>query len=207
MIGILSDSKQYLATNPPRPSSCIDLPLRKAGPQCKADEAVLFLDLDKTAIFGNDGNDLGMALQWMEKPHSVVCSLYKRFVNPSVRPAYEAMKKRAKKVHVVLYTRRTQVVNYRSSFRDQIIPMQYKREWHQSDGQLCFPQHIRKATDISRHYCGPPRLPEEIIDMEKAIERILAARDAITEELGLDIPPPVVVTSNEKDVDRTAAAL
>jgi hypothetical protein len=28
----------------------------------------MFVDLDKAAIFGNDGNDFGIALQWMEKP-------------------------------------------------------------------------------------------------------------------------------------------
>jgi len=34
----------------------------------------MFVDLDKASIFGNDGNDFGIALQWMEKPVSVcVC--------------------------------------------------------------------------------------------------------------------------------------
>jgi hypothetical protein len=36
----------------------------------------MFVDLDKASIFGNDGNDFGIALQWMEKPVSVCVCVY-----------------------------------------------------------------------------------------------------------------------------------
>eukprot|EP00961_Rhodomonas_salina_P106107 1429191-Rhodomonas_salina.1 len=70
------------------------------------DEAVLVLDLDKTALLGSDGNDLGLALQWMEKPPSVVKELYSRILSPCIRPMYDKLKSQARKVHVVIYTRR-----------------------------------------------------------------------------------------------------
>ena len=39
----------------------------------------LMLDLDKTTLYGNDGNDLGVALQWMDKDEVTVGELYRNF--------------------------------------------------------------------------------------------------------------------------------
>mmetsp|Transcript_38518 Transcript_38518/g.78996 ORF Transcript_38518/g.78996 Transcript_38518/m.78996 type:complete len:375 (+) Transcript_38518:223-1347(+) len=130
----------------------------------------------------------------------------KKLVSPCIRPAYKALKLKAKKVHVVLYTRRPQLVQYRSGFRDCALQVQYKDEWH-CNGQICFPSHIRESSEITDCYKGPETIPEEATDMQKAIERLLAARDAITEELELDAPPDVVVTATEKDVSSTVCAL
>mmetsp|Transcript_38519 Transcript_38519/g.79002 ORF Transcript_38519/g.79002 Transcript_38519/m.79002 type:complete len:409 (+) Transcript_38519:120-1346(+) len=202
-------NKETVALRPSRQNSenfRQDTPFRTGQFYDKADEAVFLLDLDKTALFGNDGNDLGMALQWMEQPHEVVAELYKKLVSPCIRPAYKALKLKAKKVHVVLYTRRPQLVQYRSGFRDCALQVQYKDEWH-CNGQICFPSHIRESSEITDCYKGPETIPEEATDMQKAIERLLAARDAITEELELDAPPDVVVTATEKDVSSTVCAL
>jgi len=40
-------------------------------------------------------------------------------------------------------------------------------------------------------------------DVLKGLERLIAARDAITHKLGLAMAPPVVVTATEKDLDLT----
>ena len=67
------------------------------------------LDLDKTCLWGNDGNDLGLSLQWMEKPPELVRELYSLLVHPALRPAYEAYKERGEG-EVVIYTRRPQLL-------------------------------------------------------------------------------------------------
>lgn len=51
----------------------------------KVSSAVLLLDLDKTCIYGNDGNDLAISLQWMERPLSEIQDLYKLLVSPCVK--------------------------------------------------------------------------------------------------------------------------
>jgi hypothetical protein len=47
--------------------------------------AVLMLDLDETCIYGNDGNDLPLAMQWMGRPTSEIQQLYKLLVSPYLR--------------------------------------------------------------------------------------------------------------------------
>eukprot|EP00286_Rhodomonas_abbreviata_P022315 CAMPEP_0181295660 /NCGR_PEP_ID=MMETSP1101-20121128/4269_1 /TAXON_ID=46948 /ORGANISM="Rhodomonas abbreviata, Strain Caron Lab Isolate" /LENGTH=592 /DNA_ID=CAMNT_0023400433 /DNA_START=249 /DNA_END=2027 /DNA_ORIENTATION=+ len=171
-----------------------------------AESAVLILDLDKTSIYGNDGNDLGIALQWMEKPDTVVKDLYKLLVSPCVKPAYEEMRAQAKQVHVVLYTRRPQVLKYQSCFRECTIPVQYKKEWHH-EGQLYLPSHIVAAEEVLRTYCGPELLEDELNDVKKSMERLIAARDAISNHLGLDAKPTVVVTATDKSIEDTVKRL
>ena len=60
------------------------------------------LDLDHTALFGNDGNDLGIAMQWLGKDVSTVQELYKKLINPSLRNMYLAYKAQGKDVDVVV---------------------------------------------------------------------------------------------------------
>ena len=50
-------------------------------------------DLDKCSIFGNDVNDLGVAMQWLNKTEDAVAGLYGILVNPSLPSAYESIRK------------------------------------------------------------------------------------------------------------------
>ena len=50
---------------------------------------LVLLDLDKCSIFGNDGNDLGIAMQWMECTYESVRELYRLLIrsqNPATMP-------------------------------------------------------------------------------------------------------------------------
>ena len=49
-------------------------------------KVTMMLDLDKTCLWGNDGNDLGLSLQWMEKPPELVRELYSLLVHPALQP-------------------------------------------------------------------------------------------------------------------------
>jgi hypothetical protein len=55
----------------------------EAGGQGKQSRMTLMLDLDKTCLFGNDGNDLGLCLQYMSKGREAVQELYNRIINPA----------------------------------------------------------------------------------------------------------------------------
>jgi hypothetical protein len=67
------------------------------------------IDLDFTALYGNDGNDLGLALQWMDKDPSVVEELYAKLINPELQTMYQSYTAMGREVKVVIYTRRPQV--------------------------------------------------------------------------------------------------
>mmetsp|Transcript_6657 Transcript_6657/g.13397 ORF Transcript_6657/g.13397 Transcript_6657/m.13397 type:complete len:400 (+) Transcript_6657:19-1218(+) len=201
-----SMTRRYREMVPPRASEQRD-PERRLRAPTKAEEAVFILDMDKTSIYGNDSNDLAIALQWMEKPESVVRGLYKKIVSPCIRPAYEQIQKSVSRLNTVIYTRRPQVVQYSSCFREGVvIPVQYKEEWHHG-GQICFPSYVKDADEILETYDGPELLANERYDIKNALERLIAARDAVTEELGLAEPPRVVVTATEKQVESTLKAL
>lgn len=163
----------------------------------------LMIDLDKTALYGNDGNDLGVALQWMDKCHSHVEELYRKLINPNLRSMYDHYVQQGKQLDVVVYTRRPQVVYYKSCVRHNTVPVRYADEWH-GQGQLYFPSSIKSSEDIFATYAGPELLEDEQNDVKKSLDRLLAARDAIMHELGLSTPPPVVVTAQAKDVHTTA---
>mmetsp|Transcript_27587 Transcript_27587/g.43079 ORF Transcript_27587/g.43079 Transcript_27587/m.43079 type:complete len:430 (-) Transcript_27587:282-1571(-) len=163
----------------------------------------MILDIDKTAIYGNDANDLAISLQWMEKPSTSVRKLYTKVLSPVLRPAYEELCSKARKVDVVLYTRRPQMIRYQSCMRDLCIPIRYKDSWHE-DGQLYIPPEVKEPEDVFQHFQGPELRPEEAADIKKALTRLLAARDAIRGELDLDYTPTVVVTASDKKVEATA---
>ena len=165
----------------------------------------IMLDLDKTCLFGNDGNDLGIALQWMDKSQQAVEQLYDLILNPALRPAYAKLSSQSK-VKVAIYTMRASLLYYRSNFRGMIIPLQFAPEWH-VDGQVIIPSSIATADDVMAAYTGPYLTSEEQTDICRSMQRLLAARGAIQRDLGLAAPPPVVITASGKDVPRTAAAL
>lgn len=75
----------------------------------------LMIDLDFTALYGNDGNDLGLALQWMDKDPSVVEELYAKLINPELKTMYQSYVSMGTEVKVVIYTRRPQVRCIRAS--------------------------------------------------------------------------------------------
>jgi hypothetical protein len=169
------------------------------------DSLGIMLDLDKTCLFGNDGNDLGIALQWMERPHETVKELYHLLINPALRPAYSKLASQGK-IKVAIYTMRASLLYYRSNFRGMMIPLQYAPEWH-VDGQLIVPSGVTSSADIMAAYTGPNLIDDERIDISQSMQRLLAARDAIQRALGLALPPPVVISASSKDVPRTAEAL
>ena len=165
----------------------------------------IMLDLDKTCLFGNDGNDLGIALQWMERPLHVVQELYDLLLNPALKPAYLKLASQGK-VSTAIYTMRASLLYYRSNFRCMMIPLQYAPEWH-VDGQVILPSSVATADDVMAAYSGPYLTDDEHVDISHSMQRLLAARDAIQRALGLQSPPPVVISASGKDVPRTAAAL
>ena len=173
------------------------------------DEITMFVDLDKAAIFGNDGNDFGIALQWMDKPYSDVVKLYKHLLNPNLKETYRALSARAHKVHVVIYTMRSTYLVYQSCFReyDEQVPLRWNASWH-VDGQLYLPSHLKNSHDIMAQTDWSRRLLEsERLDMKKSLERLLAVREVIQGELKLEELPQVVVTAQQKSVPNTARDL
>lgn len=178
------------------------------GGKC-VDEVVMFLDLDKAAIFGNDGNDFGIALQWENKPFSDVVALYKLLVNPNVKETYRALSARAKHVKVVLYTMRSTLLVYNSPFRhsESIIPVRWHPNWH-VDGQLYLPPDLVTSDQVmSQTHWQHELMEPELLDIKKSLERLLAVREVIQSELGLNELPHVVVTATGKSVRQTAGVL
>eukprot|EP00802_Teleaulax_amphioxeia_P005925 Tamp_05929.p1 GENE.Tamp_05929~~Tamp_05929.p1 ORF type:complete len:833 (-),score=200.19 Tamp_05929:344-2806(-) len=175
--------------------------------QDTGDKLTLMLDLDKTALYGNDGNDLGIALQWMDKDFSKVQELYKRLINPSLRKAYDFYVQQGKQVQVVIYTRRPQIVYYKSCVRHNTLPVRYAEDWHDDQGQIHFPPHVQTSEDILATYAGPELEEDEVHDVKMSLDRLLAARNAVAHELGLSAAPPVVVTAEAKKTEATAQHL
>ena len=164
------------------------------------------MDFDKTSIFGNDGNDLGIAMQWMGRSTDEVRQLYGLLVSPALPAAYGSLKALVRTVNVVIYTRRRQLVTYESVSQSRTVALTFHPSWHR-DGQTYIPSTITTAEQIMAHYSGEPLDADEVNDVVKSLVRLLAARDAVAEALGLAAPPVVVVTSAAKDVDATAATL
>ena len=206
----------------------------------------LMIDLDFTAFYGNDGNDLGLALQWMDKDPSVVEELYTKLINPELQTMYQSYVAMGREVKVVIYTRRPQVrcigwlpltiilmlllralkqsplrfqthsliqvfncvqiLYYRDEFSEQTLPMRYDDDWH-VEGQLLIPPTVRSSSDMIATYAGPELCEDVQFDVKCGLERLLAARNAIAYELGLQEPPTIVVTAGAKDVAATARDL
>jgi len=165
----------------------------------KVEEAVLVLDLDKCSFWGSDGNDLGIALQWMEKSPDLVHQLYSLLLNPQVKATYARLQERAVKVRVVIYTMRATFLVYHSCFRDQTVPLRWNQDWHHG-AQLFIPPSVG-AEEVMRSYSlRAPLLEEERRDLKKSFERLFATRAVIAQELGLDSLPEVIVTASPKDV-------
>ena len=170
-------------------------------------EAVFLLDLDKCAFFGNDANDLGLAMQWMEKDHEKIVSLYRLLVNPSLLETFQILKQRHQTVRVVIYTMRADFLRYHSSCYPTAIPIQWNPDWHDQN-QLYFPSHLRSADEILRECRSLPTLdPQDSFGLSKSLERLLIARQVLAEALALPSLPDLVVTAGDKEVAKTVARL
>jgi hypothetical protein len=175
--------------------------------QDKGDKLTLMLDLDKTALYGNDGNDLGIALQWMDKDFSKVQELYRQLINPSLHQVYDFYVQQGKQVEVVIYTRRPQLVYYKSCGSDKTLPVRYAEGWHDDQGQIYFPPHVQTSEDIFATWAAPELDDDEVHDVLMSLDRLLAARNAVAHELGLSAAPSVVVTAEAKKTEATAQHL
>jgi hypothetical protein len=172
-------------------------------------EGLLLLDLDKCSIMGSDGNDLGIAMQWMNQSQADLTDLYRLLLNPCVKEMYDAMRPRYARLRVALYTARSTLVQYRSIVRTcPPVAVPWDPAWLE-DGQLYIPPSAADGAAVM----GPSAerlaalLPEEREDIERAVERLLATRNAVRDVLGLAAPPDVVVTASPKCVARTARRL
>jgi len=172
------------------------------------DEIVCFLDLDKCSIFGQDGNDLPIAMQWMQKPERSIVELYRRLLNPQLKLLYQQLQMQVRKLPVVLYTMRPQLLRYRSACRNEQFLLQWKPEWHHSPDQVVIPSWVTVPEDVLAEYTGQtPLLPQEKTDLFMSFQRLLAIRTVVQEELELAETPTLVVAAAMKDVQGTAIKL
>ena len=180
---------------------------REAAGRERVEEAVLVLDLDKCSFWGSDGNDLGIALQWMERGSGLVRQLYRLLLNPQVKATYTRLQERAKNVRVVIYTMRATFLVYHSCFRDQTVPLRWHPDWHHR-AQMFIPPSVDDAETVMQTYSmSEPLLEEEYRDLKKSFERLLATRAVLADELGLERAPDLVVTASPKDVEGTMKQL
>jgi len=172
------------------------------------EEIVCFLDLDKCTIYGQDGNDLAIAMQWMGRQGSSVVELYRRLMNPQIKPLMNQLRLSTKKTPVVLYTMRPQLLQYRSAARNSRVNLRWKGEWHHSPDQVVIPPEVRTPDQVVDAYSGlTPLLEGEKQDLFMSFQRLLSIRQVVEEELELGYTPHVVVTSTMKDVQATAEKL
>ena len=110
---------------------------------------------------------------------------------------------------------------YKSCFRPAVIVLQWYDKWHR-DGQIYFPNDVNSAgkylcrclscltqvlKDELLEKTNWHLLEEERTDIKKSLERLLAARQVVFEELGLECLPDLVVTAQPKNVEKTGMAL
>jgi hypothetical protein len=169
-------------------------------------EAVFLLDLDKCSFFGNDANDLGVAFQWTQKSRDQLVDLYRLLVNPSLSLTYNVLRQRHRTVRVVIYTMRSDFINYHSNCRPIIIPLEWKSEWH-GESQVYFPPHLETVDEILGSLRANDLECQELFGLSKSLERLLIARQVIAEQLNLSSLPDLVVTASEKEVGKTVEHL
>ncbi|EKX45777.1 hypothetical protein GUITHDRAFT_108230 [Guillardia theta CCMP2712] len=170
-------------------------------------EITLLVDIDKAAIFGNDGNDLGLAFQWMGNSRESMKELYHRLLNPLLMQTYGFLSRQAKSVRVVIYSMRSSFFLYESAFRETVIPLRWDLSWH--DGaQIYLPPKCLTGKMILDTYSSPVALlDEEKHDLESAFDRLLITREVIREALMLTYVPTMVLSAKKKSVFHTAKHL
>ena len=154
------------ASDKGREASLLKLTTRSEHPAVSLPDAsrlTLMLDLDHTSLFGNDGNDMGIVLQHMNKSYSTMQLLYDKLINPNLRTMFEAYKAQGKEIQVVVYTRRPALLR------------QYAPHWH-ANGQIYFPASIASSREILETYAGPRLSAEDEYDVQCALDRLLSVR-------------------------------
>ena len=169
------------------------------------DELVVFCDPDMTCLLGNDGKDLPIAFQQMKRSKEDLQNLYGLVINPCLRPAYDKLKSQAKQIKVVIYTMRCELLRYHSDSRGIKFYLQYDPRWH-LNRRLYIPAQV-STEDVFKTVQNELN-EEESHNFLLYLERLLAARNAVEEALGLDWESvSVVVTGTRKDVRQTARDL
>jgi len=176
------------------------------NPNSRRQRVVVFLDLDNTAIWGNDGNDLGIAFQQSGKDTNSLTDLYQKLVNPQAKALLDDIRTRGFESDVVIYTRRSSLVTYMSPARQGPVDLEWSPDWVHSPEQFSIPGGVKNAEEVMGS-CQTMLLPSEVRDLRLSFERLLAARDALTRVLGLKGRPTVVVTSGAKNVRETSKRL
>jgi hypothetical protein len=172
------------------------------------EEAVLLFDLDRCAVLGSDGNDLGIAMQWTNQSHATLTRLYSLLLNPCLSEAFAALRPRYARVHVVLYTARAMLLRLRRPGAAE-VPVPWDPASLDGAGQLYVASSTADAAAVmAGSAAGLAGLRAEERDvLQRAMERLFATRDAVRDALGLAAAPDVVVTATPKDPARTAARL
>mmetsp|Transcript_29938 Transcript_29938/g.73665 ORF Transcript_29938/g.73665 Transcript_29938/m.73665 type:complete len:571 (-) Transcript_29938:223-1935(-) len=166
-----------------------------------------FIDLDNTAIYGQDGNDLGVGFQLAEKS-DLLTELYEKLSNPKLTELMDGIREQglADDVKVCLYTRRSHLLKYQTKFRSEPVPISFSHvSWHHSQDQVVIPGDVATSEELIQACDSDEFLaPSELRDLRLSFDRLLAARNALQRVLNLSRPLDVVVTSAVKDVRETA---
>ncbi len=123
------------------------------------------LDLDETCLFGNDGNDLGIALQCMGHTQELD-KLYRLLINPALKPAYDAFRCLCRREtgndsvepRVVIYTARTSLISYASEFRPTPVALRqqpYTPKINRQSGALPHAASALPVPSARRPLTGP----------------------------------------------------
>jgi hypothetical protein len=182
----------------------------EASSRSKRGEGVFLVDLDKCAFFGNDANDLGVAMQWMNKSRKELISLYRLLINPSLQKTFLKFKERYDSVRVVIYTMRSDFLFFHSPCRPILIPINWRPDWYH-DGQIYFPPDVEMDEHDLLRICFQDSLEgleeAEQLGLFKSLERLLVARQVVGESLDLLAMPDMVITAGQKHVSRTVEQL
>uniref|UniRef100_A0A7S4P929 FCP1 homology domain-containing protein n=1 Tax=Guillardia theta TaxID=55529 RepID=A0A7S4P929_GUITH len=169
------------------------------------------LDLDMTCFWGNDANDLGCAMLWMQRSKEDLKDLYRLLWNEEANRALDELSKFHDR-KVCIYTMRSALLMYHSCFRRATIALRWDPSWHyeeviEIDGELKsvhilrIPGSITDPKEILQTYSGDePLLDLEERDIGMCLLRLLTARDVLKEKLGLEEAPETLVTCSVKDV-------
>uniref|UniRef100_A0A7S4N1V6 Uncharacterized protein n=1 Tax=Guillardia theta TaxID=55529 RepID=A0A7S4N1V6_GUITH len=160
----------------------------------------ILLDLDHTTIYGQDGNDLSIAFQLNGLDFSALCKLYTHLLNPQVKDLLERIRKLGYMFEVALYTRRSHLLSYMSLLRRRVISLKWREDWHFGSSHCLIPSNISSAEEVLETYRGVALMPQEKQDLHMSLNRLLAARTAIKDMLGLEVAPNVILTCQDKDV-------
>ncbi len=134
--------------------------------------------------------------------------MYTKLINPNVKTLVEELRSRGVQCDLVIYTRRSSLLQYSSRLRRRAVQVHWDTSWHHSENQIVIPNTVSHA-DQAMLACGvdEPLAPSELRDLRMGMERLLAARDALARAVALAEKPEVVVTAVAKNISDTARRL